>query len=364
MREFPFLVADNMNFQQALLMWYQVHQRKLPFRESGDPYHIWISEIMLQQTQMDTVLPYYERFMKAFPTVFDLAKATQEQVMRLWAGLGYYSRARNLHKCAKVLVDEFQGRFPEDYAQALKLPGIGPYTAGAVLSIGYNKKIPAVDGNVLRVYSRLFNSHADIGEVKNKKAIENKIRQLIPENARDFNQAMMELGALICLPKNPKCEICPINNSCQAKQLSIQNELPIKSKKPINKKIPIAVGIIRRSDQILITKTDTPLLKGLWAFPTAQGIDQDDAKSNLLSALKDIPINIRKIGDSNNVFTHITWQMSVYEIQYPEALQESSTQPYDSGNRMSTTKEKHWVAKDELPDYPMATAFKKLIQLI
>lgn len=353
--------------QDKLLDWYKAHHRKLPFRESHDPYKIWISEIMLQQTQMDTVLPYYERFLAAFPTVFDLAKATEEQVLKLWAGLGYYSRARNLHKCARVLVDEYEGKFPEEYQKALKLPGIGPYTAGAVLSIAYNKRIPAVDGNVLRVYSRLFNSHADIGEAKNKKAIEKIIQELIPENARDFNQALMELGALICLPKNPQCEICPLTTTCKAKELSIQNDLPVKRKRIKNKKIPVAVGIIRKSDRIMITKASTALLNGLWGFPIAEGETEDAAKAKLLSCLKNIlghePSKLKIIGNSKHVFTHKTWQMTLYEINLPETLKEEIMYQYEKDKSADLKEEIEWVTRNNLSKYPMATAFKKLLKV-
>jgi len=357
-----------MTVQEKLLTWYQLHHRKLPFRENYDPYRIWISEIMLQQTQMDTVIPYYERFTEAFPTVFDLAKATEEQVMGLWAGLGYYSRARNLYKCARVLVDEYDGQFPKDYQKAMKLPGIGPYTAGAVLSIAYNIRVPAVDGNVLRVYSRLFNSDLDIGESKNKKDIQNKIQKLIPENARDFNQALMELGALICLPKNPRCEICPLTKNCKAKALSLQNDLPFKRKKIINKKIAVAVGIIRKSDRIMIIKASTSLLNGLWGFPIAEGETDELAKKNLLSCLKTILGNeIRNpgiIGNSKHVFTHKTWMMTLYEINYPETLKEEKIFHYE--NDKSIEKKEHiaWVAENSLSKYPMATAFKKLLKFL
>lgn len=357
-----------MTLQEKLLNWYHIHHRKLPFRESHDPYRIWISEIMLQQTQMDTVIPYYERFMATFPTVFDLAKATEEKVLGLWAGLGYYSRARNLHKCARVLVDEHRGQFPETYQEALKLPGIGPYTAGAVLSIAYNKKVPAVDGNVLRVYSRLFNSHADIGEMKNKKVIVRKIQQLIPENASDFNQALMELGALICMPKNPQCEICPLIKNCKAKELSLQNNLPIKRKKIKNKKTPVAVGIIRKSDRIMITKASTALLNGLWGFPIAEGESEEAAKVKLLSVLKTIlGHEIRDpviIGKSKHVFTHKTWMMTLYEMNFPETLKEETIFPYENDKNKEKKKNNLWVEENTLSKYPMATAFKKLLKIL
>ena len=356
-----------MMFQEKLLNWYFNNHRKLPFRESHDPYRIWISEIMLQQTQMDTVIPYYERFMTTFPTVFDLAKASEEDVLSLWAGLGYYSRARNLHKCAQVLVKGHKGKFPEVYQEALKLPGIGPYTAGAVLSIAYNKKVPAVDGNVLRVYSRLFNSHLDIGEMKNKKVIEKKIQQLIPDNARDFNQALMELGALICLPKNPNCENCPLTNLCQAKALSIQNDLPVKRKKTKNKKIPIAVGIIKKHDKIMITKASTALLNGLWGFPLSEGTNAENAKEQLLSYLRETLKNkissIEMIGTTKHVFTHKTWMMTLYEITYPEQLKEEIKSHFDTEKKPDKD-EIEWVSKNNLAKYPMATAFKKLLTIL
>ncbi|HPF16112.1 MAG TPA: A/G-specific adenine glycosylase [Thermotogota bacterium] len=359
-------VKDKMSFQQALLKWYQVHQRTLPFRESLDPYHIWISEIMLQQTQMDTVLPYYKRFMEAFPTVYDLAKAPQERVMHLWAGLGYYSRARNLHKCAKVIVEKHQGRFPEDYQEALKLPGIGPYTAGAVLSIAYNQPIPAVDGNVLRVFSRLFDSHLDIGEAKNKRVIQNQIRELIPDNARDFNQALMELGALVCLPKKPRCESCPLTNSCQAKERSLQDELPVKRKKIKNKKIPVAVGIIKKHNKIMITKASTELLNGLWGFPIAEGKNTENAKEQLINYLKETinkgTCSLKVIGSTKHVFTHKTWMMTLYENNYPGELNEEVLQQYDNDKSMAKNEEIKWVTLEDLSKYPMATAFKKLLK--
>src|SRR6056297_2586725 len=355
-----------MAFQESLLNWYHTHHRKLPFRGSRNPYKIWISEIMLQQTQMDTALPYYERFMATFPTVFDLAKASEEDVLSLWAGLGYYSRARNLHKCAQVLVKGHKGKFPEVYQEALKLPGIGPYTAGAVLSIAYNKKVPAVDGNVLRVYSRLFNSHLDIGVTKNKKNIQNKIRELIPANARDFNQALMELGALICLPKNPQSEICPLTSLCQAKACSIQNDLPVKRKKTKNKKIPIAVGIIKKHDKIMITKASTALLNGLWGFPIAEGENTENAKEQLICSLKESLNNqtfsIEIIGSAKHIFTHKTWMMTLYEINYPEELNEEVLQQYDTDKSIDKNEEIKWVTLKTLSKYPMATAFKKLLK--
>ena len=196
--------------QTKLLDWYHINHRKLPWRDQFDPYKIWLSEIMLQQTQVTTVIDYFNRFVKTYPTVQDLALADEDSVLKLWEGLGYYSRARRLIPCAKMVVELFDGEFPKDYKKIIKLPGVGSYTAGAVLSIAYNIKLPAVDGNVMRVYSRLFNMDADISDAKSKKIFEEKVFDTLPEDRRHYNQALMELGATICTPKSPKCMACPI----------------------------------------------------------------------------------------------------------------------------------------------------------
>jgi A/G-specific adenine glycosylase len=352
------------DFQEKLLEWYHHHHRQLPFRESPNPYNIWLSEIMLQQTQMDTVLPYYERFIAAFPTIFDLAKAEERHVLKLWEGLGYYSRARNLLKCATVIVGEHDGRFPTDYKTVLKLPGIGPYTAGAILSIAFNQKVPAVDGNVMRVFSRLFNLQQDISVPKNKKQFEKKVRETIPDNARDYNQALMELGALICLPKNPKCDLCPLKEECQAFSLSIQSQLPVKTKKIRNEKIQVAVGICRNRDKILITKTKTALLKNMWGFPIAEGKDKKSAREALQNQLKDYLLSdtadISEIGEAKHVFTHKTWLMTIYDIHIPDTVEEERS----SDTEQEDDFKKIWVKTNEIESYAIPTAFKKLLKLL
>lgn len=356
-----------MIFQDKLLAWYDLNHRKLPFRQSHDPYNIWVSEIMLQQTKMDTVLPYYERFMAAFPSVFELAKASEHEVMKLWQGLGYYSRARNLLKCAKAIVNEHEGQFPTTYKSALKLPGIGPYTAGAILSIAYNQKIPAVDGNVMRVLSRFFNIQLDIAIPKNKKLFEQKAKQIMPERTGDFNQALMELGALICVPKNPKCTTCPLNNSCLANQLCLQSLLPIKRAKAKPVKIPIGVGIVRRENTILMTKTSTGLLQGLWGFPVSEGESKTIAKENLINSLrKDFNLEIktvREIGKEKHVFTHKIWLITLYEVHTHTTLNEKLS-PYPVNEELRDDEKKVWVCMDSLNDYPMAKAFKKLAKYL
>lgn len=221
-----------MNFSKSLIQWYLQNKRDLPWRNTVDPYFIWLSEIMLQQTRVAQGLPYFLRFTEAFPTVFDLAKATEEEVLKLWQGLGYYSRARNLHKTAQQVAFDYDGVFPESYAELLKLKGIGEYTAAAIASFAYNESVPVVDGNVYRVLSRYFEVETDIASSGAKKEFMQLAAELLPAGeANLFNQAVMEFGALQCIPKNPDCANCIFNNSCAALQKKKVTMLPIKSKK-------------------------------------------------------------------------------------------------------------------------------------
>lgn len=221
-----------MNFSKSLIQWYLQNKRDLPWRNTVDPYFIWLSEIMLQQTRVAQGLPYFLRFTEAFPTVFDLAKATEEEVLKLWQGLGYYSRARNLHKTAQQVAFDYDGVFPESYAELLKLKGIGEYTAAAIASFAYNESVPVVDGNVYRVLSRYFEVETDIASSGAKKEFMQLAAELLPAGeANLFNQAVMEFGALQCIPKNPDCTNCIFNNSCAALQKKKVTLLPIKSKK-------------------------------------------------------------------------------------------------------------------------------------
>lgn len=221
-----------MTFSNQLIQWYLHNKRDLPWRNTQNPYHIWLSEIMLQQTRVAQGLPYFMAFTDAFPTVFDLANASEEQVLKLWQGLGYYSRARNLHKTAQYVAKECNGVFPDSYIELLKLKGIGEYTAAAIASFSYNEVVPVVDGNVFRVLSRYFDIETDISLASAKKEFATLALELMPkDNPAIFNQAIMEFGALQCVPKNPDCGICPMNNSCLALQKKKVHLLPVKSKK-------------------------------------------------------------------------------------------------------------------------------------
>lgn len=258
----------NSAFSVKLLTWYTTNKRNLPWRRTSDPYRIWVSEIMLQQTQVDTVIPYYGRFLRVFPTIRSLARAQLSQVLKLWEGLGYYARARNLHKAAQILVKEHKGIMPQTHGKLIKIPGIGPYTAAAVASIAFNESVPVVDGNVARVLSRVLRIEGPPGRYKSKFA--NSARQLLPGGrAGDFNQAMMELGALICLPQNPKCSQCPVNFFCQAyQQMEDPSVLPTRIPPKQKPHYDVVVAIIWHDGKILIDqRPENGLLGGLWEFP-------------------------------------------------------------------------------------------------
>ncbi len=262
---------------QALLAWYSINARKLPWRSQPNPYYILVSELMLQQTRVETVLPYFQRFISRFPTLKNLAQASQQDVLAVWEGLGYYSRARNLHKTAQLLLSEHGGRLPKDPAHLADLPGIGPYTAAAIASIVYNAQEPALDANLRRVLARLTGSQEALGSSASNKVLLAFVSQLIPaERPGDFNQAFMDLGAMICLPKAPTCISCPIQAWCQAYALGLQDKLPLRPKKASLPLVTVGAAIIRLDSLVLIARRPQKgLLAGLWEFPGGKLEPQD-----------------------------------------------------------------------------------------
>ena len=263
-------------FQNNLLAWFRAHQRDLPWRSSRDPYRIWVAEIMLQQTRIAAVMPYYDRFLEHFPTVESLAAAPQQEVLKLWSGLGYYSRARNLHSAAKQIVAEHTGKFPRGLEAALELPGIGVYTAAAVLSIAYDVPLSVLDGNVARVLARLHAIRGDLRVPRTWRALTEKADQLLAHQAAsDWNQALMELGEVICTPKSPRCLVCPVMQSCRAYAEGITNEIP----EPRRKRAPVAMTIaavilLDAKDRTLLVRDpgahDDVLFSRMWQFPALQ----------------------------------------------------------------------------------------------
>lgn len=304
-------------FSDALLAWYDTNGRTLPFRTHPNPYHIWISEIMLQQTRMDTVLPYFERFVQAVPTIKDLANLSDDKLLKLWQGLGYYSRAKNLKKTAAILCAQHGGRLPSDIKELTKLPGIGPYTAGAIASIAFGKKSAAIDGNVLRVITRITADDGDIADKKTKNAVENFILQVMPEGrSGDFNQALMELGALICLANTaPKCSECPLSFCCEAYEKNLINLIPVKKAKPCRKIEKKTVFILRCGEEYALRRRPSNgLLSSLFEFYNVEGhLSKAACKQHLVQQNMQAS-DIMPLPNAKHIFTHLEWHMQGYDV--------------------------------------------------
>lgn len=331
-----------------ILPWYEQNARDLPWRQDQDPYHVWISEIMLQQTRVETVRGYYERFLATFPTVKDLAQAEEDQVLKLWEGLGYYSRARNLHKTAKIIEDQYQGIFPRDYKSLLALPGIGSYTAGALASISFNLPKAAVDGNVLRLTTRLTEDYRIIDDESTKKAIAKELEKVYPkEKSGDFTQSLIELGATICLPNGePLCSLCPLEENCLAKENKSQKSLPVRKEKARRKEEDRTIFVFHFDGKIALEKRkDKGLLQGLWQLPNLKGhLEEKEVRSYLEK--EKIEGVILKVEKDKHIFTHIQWNMICYHIECSQTFG-----PYSWANEEGLQEE-----------YTIPTAFRKFIE--
>ncbi len=301
----------------SLLAWYRENCRDLPWRRTRDPYCIWISEIMLQQTRVEAVKPYYERFLEVCPTVRELAELPEDQLMKLWEGLGYYSRARNLQRAAKQILSVHEGRLPASYESLLSLCGIGEYTAGAIASIAFDLPIPAIDGNVLRVLSRLSGSYMDITLPATKAAWRARLSKVIPRDAGDFTQALIELGATVCVPNGEaKCQRCPLASVCVAAREHLCDELPVRSSKRPRRIVPMTVLLIRDGDRTVLHKRPPKgLLAGLFELPnTEYHMDEVQTLAHV-RALGLEPVQITPIEDAKHIFTHIEWHMKAYDVR-------------------------------------------------
>jgi A/G-specific adenine glycosylase len=296
---------------KALLAWYGRHRRSLPWRERPDPYRIWISEIMLQQTQVETVIPYYRRFLKRFPDVAALAAAPLDDVLKAWENLGYYARARHLHRTAQILVEKFNGNLPDTAEAIITLPGIGHYTAGAILSIAFGKAVPAVDGNVRRVLSRLYAVHEPVDRQETQKYLHALAVSLIPEtDPGSFNQALMDLGAMICTPKSPVCMDCPLRVHCKARQNSLQDLLPASEKKPSppHERVTAAVIFNRQGQVLIVRRPARGLLASLWKFPGGIAGKTETLEAGLTRTVREelgIRIRVGKpLASIHHAYTH------------------------------------------------------------
>lgn len=303
--------------RQPIVEWYQQNKRELPWRKEKNPYHIWISEIMLQQTRIEAVKQYYERFLKQIPNIQALSEIEEEKLLKLWEGLGYYNRARNLKKAAQIVQEKYHGQMPKRYQELVELPGIGEYTAGAISSIAYDECVPAVDGNVLRVISRVVGSKEDVLESKTKKKFTEKIKEIMPKQAGNFNEGLMELGELVCIPNGePLCEKCPLQKICIAKNENLTNIIPVRNPKIKRKKEEVTVFLLEKEGKFAIRKRKkTGLLANMYEFPN---ITRKIGKKEIEKVLEDWKLvgkDAKKIGTHHHIFSHIEWNMIGYRVQ-------------------------------------------------
>lgn len=340
-------------FQKSLIDWFNSNKRDLPWREDQDPYKVWVSEIMLQQTQVDTVIPYFEHFIDKFPNPTALAEADQQEVLKAWEGLGYYSRARNLQSAVQEVKEKYNGEVPRDRDQLSDLKGIGPYTLGAIMSIAYDLPEPAVDGNVMRVMSRVFQIDEDITKAKTKRLFESTIRELISkEDPSSFNQGLMELGALICRPTSPKCEICPIQAHCQAFKAKRQTDYPVKTKKKKAKPLSYYVLVLENElGELLIEKRPkTGLLAGMWQFPMVEkkGIDPHLITPFVEETFQTTCVETKQLKSIKHIFSHVIWSIDVFYFKV------GSVEVNDPARRL--------VPLEEFAEYPFPVPHQKVIE--
>lgn len=345
-----------MTFSTRILTWYDQNARSLPWRipgGGGDPYTVWISEIMLQQTRVDTVIPYYERWLRQFPTVAALAAAPEQSVLSAWEGLGYYSRARNLHKAAKMIVSEFGGELPRELTQLRRLPGIGRYTAAAIASIAFNQDVATLDGNLRRVFSRVF----DVSQPADSPAGEETLWRLAQEHlpqgrAGDYSQALMDLGASICTPKKPLCLLCPLAELCRARELGVQEQRPIlKPKAAVPHKTKAAAVILRDGCTLLSQRPAKGLLGSLWEFP-ASFVDEDSPEALVAALETEYKLRVRplaRLGEFRHAYTHFTLTESAWSCELIEKAESESMR---------------WVPLAELKNYPMGKVDRAIAKML
>lgn len=355
-------------FQETFLTWYHKEKRNLPWRATNDPYAIWISEIMLQQTRVETVIGYFYRFMEQFPTIQDLAAAEEQKLLKVWEGLGYYSRARNLKAAAQQIVAEFDGEMPQSIEEIRSLKGIGPYTAGAIGSIAFGLPEPAIDGNVMRVVSRLFCIEADIAKACSRRPFDEAMRTIIsPDEPGEFNQALMDLGSRICTPTTPKCEECPISQYCLAYAENRQTDFPVKSKKAKPKDVYYIAGAIEdQGSFLLVQRPETGLLASMWHFPLVEVTKEQYealqrtwakeeqlqldliAEDDALEIFPDLPVvwQKRHFGEITHIFSHLKWHVLLF---------------YGRKRGELTLQDSEWAAKESFQNYVFPKPQQKLV---
>jgi A/G-specific adenine glycosylase len=346
-------------FRRSLIRWYRRHARPLPWRQTHDPYQIWISEIMLQQTTVAAVVPYFERFLAAFPTLADLAAAQEQDVLRLWEGLGYYSRARNLHKAARQIINEWGGQFPRTVADLMQLSGVGRYTAGAIASFAFDVRAPIVEANTLRLYARLIGLKLDPKSSAGQQALWDCAATLVPQRRPgEFNQAVMELGARLCTPREPDCPACPVRRWCSAAAHGSQAEIPVPNTRPAPTAVTeIAVAVQRRGKFLLIRRPVGGRWAGLWDFIRYEN----------QHVLPESPAELATaIHDDYNLQIHNTTHLTTLRhsvTRYRISLHCHSAE-WIAGKPDHNRHEFHWVAPRQFPEYPLSVTGRKLARLL
>lgn len=358
-KEFREKTVEN-TIKSKLFDWFSKSRRDLPWRKNRTPYRVWVAEIMLQQTRVDTVVDYYKRWMRSFPSWRALAKAPQSDVLKVWEGLGYYSRARNLHAAARVVCDQFNGRPPKTAAELMRLPGVGPYTAAAIASLAFNQDSAVVDGNVIRVLSRLFAYAGDVKSSVGKKKMQLWADHLLVKgHAGEFNEAMMELGALVCLPKKPACKACPLNEVCEAYNRGVPEKYPVMKKK---KKVPhitvgAAVTINRKGEVLIAQRKQTDMLGGLWEFPGGKQEKGETIQACIARELEEELGIAVSVGDFlmtvKHAYSHFTMTLHVY---YSKII---SGRP-----RAIDCAAYKWVKKEDLPEYAYSKADLQIVAVL
>ena len=336
------------NLPNTLLPWYTQNARKLPWRQDTLPYHVWLSEIMLQQTRVEAVRAYYLRFLEELPNIQALAEASESQLFKLWEGLGYYNRARNLQKAARLIQEQYGGHFPNQYEAIRALPGIGPYTAGAIASICFNLPYAAVDGNVLRIITRMTENNAPIDCMQTKTEIAAQLEKVYPKkNCGQFTQALMELGATVCTPKSPKCTECPANDFCRAYTNGTVTQYPVKQPKKDKRLEERTVFLLQCEDCYAITKrTEKGLLSGLWQLPNILGKMDVDQALHTAESFGVRPVELYQQIHRTHIFTHIKWQMTCYHILCTKKISDLV-----------------WATAEELQNvYALPTAFRMFLE--
>lgn len=347
------------SFHNALRHWYEIHQRRLPWRETWDPYRIWVSEVMLQQTQVNTVVPYYDRFLLKFPDIYALAASDLQSVLKLWEGLGYYARARNLHRAAREVVDRFGGQIPHDPGDIRTLAGVGDYIASAVLSIAFGKTAAVVDGNVKRVLARLYADPSPVNRPASHKRFKELAGALIdPTSPGAFNQAMMELGATVCKPTSPDCGVCPVQPFCKAYSQGSAAAYPKRLKKKPTPHVRLSAGVVYRDERVLITRRPPEgLLGGLWEFPSdkiRKGEDPESACRRVLQEVAGLTVEIERfLTTVKHAYTHFRITMEVFCCS-SAAGEVALNGPTDH----------QWIRIEDIPKFPFPKANLKFVHLL